>query len=343
MILVLLGTAFLSSAETLSLGQAAGYNVFVFGNFTESNTDSQGPVAVGGSFAPAGGGSFTIASGQSGDGAGVWDLVVAGSFTDVNGTLGGGSAFVGGNMTWSDPTLPHNVYVNGSFSNPSDAGSVAGTVYYGGTFSSGDALSHSKLGSPEADPIDFVGAQTNLDSVSATLASQTANGTVTDSYNTYTLTGASSSINVFNLTGTSYSNATINITAPAGSTVIINVAGSSDSFSGGSINLSGVSANDVIWNFSSATALSVSSMAFYGTLLAPGAAFSGSSGQINGQLIADSDAGSLELHDVLFEGALPAAESGQTTGIAATPEPGAWLMAIGGFILIAAVRRRSSR
>ena len=96
---------------------------------------------------------------------------------------------------------------------------------------------------------------------------------------TYTLTGTNSAINVFNLSGSSYSSSTINITAPSGSTVIINVAGTSDSFSGGSINLNGISANDVIWNFNSATAISISSIAFNGTLLAPDATFTGSWGR----------------------------------------------------------------
>jgi choice-of-anchor A domain-containing protein len=209
-----LSTAGLASASTLSLGAAIGYNAFVLGNFSESGTDSVGAIAVGGNFAPAGNGSFTIASGHGGDNAAMYDLVVAGNFTNNNASLGGGSAFVGGNMTWNDPTLPHNVYVNGNFSNPSGGGSVGGTVYYGKMFSSGDTLSNAKMTSAQTDPVDFMGAQTNLTSLSATLASETANGTVSSAYNTYTLTGTNASINVFNLTDTSYSGSTINITAP---------------------------------------------------------------------------------------------------------------------------------
>ncbi|MDE3195105.1 MAG: choice-of-anchor A family protein, partial [Acidobacteriota bacterium] len=55
-----------ASASTLSLGAAQGYNAFVFGDFTEYSTDSQGAIAVGGNFAPAGNGSFTVASSRSG-------------------------------------------------------------------------------------------------------------------------------------------------------------------------------------------------------------------------------------------------------------------------------------
>ena len=220
---------------------------------------------------------------------------------------------------------------------------MGGTVNYGGTYSSGDTLSNVKMASPQADPVDFVGAQTNLTSVSATLASQTANGTVSSAYNTYTLTGTNSSINVFNLTDTSYSNSTINITAPGGSTVIINVAGTSDSFSGGSINLNGVSANDVIWNFSSATAISIGSIAFNGTLLAPDASFTGTWGQLNGQLIVDNAAATTELHDVPFIGVLPASGSAQDdqSAIGSTPEPGTWVLLVAGLVLIAIALRRA--
>jgi len=205
---------------------------------------------------------------------------------------------------------------------------VGGTVNYGGTYSSGDTLSNVKMASPQADPVDFVGAQTNLTSVSATLASQTANGTVSSAYNTYTLTGT---------------NSTINITAPGGSTVIINVAGTSDSFSGGSINLNGVSANDVIWNFSSATAISIGSIAFNGTLLAPDASFTGTWGQLNRQLIVDNAAGTTELHDVPFIGVLPASGSAQDdqSAIGSTPEPGTWVLLVAGLVLIAIALRRA--
>ncbi len=342
---VLLSVTGLASASTLTLGAAGGYNAFVLGNFTEAGTDSLGAIAVGGNFVPSGNGSFTIASSHSGDSAAIYDLVVAGNFTNNYGSLGGGSAFVGGNMTWNDPTLPHNAYVDGNFSNPSGGGSVGGTVYFGGTYASGDTLTNVKMTSPQADPVDFVGAQTNLTSLSATLASQTANGTVSSAYNTYSLTGTNSSINVFNLTDTSYSGSTINITAPAGSTVILNVAGKSDSFSGGSINLNGVSANDVIWNFSSATAISIGSIAFNGTLLAPGASFTGTWGQLNGQLIVDNAAGTTELHDVLFNGALPSSGStalSDQSGVGSTPEPGTWVLLVAGLVLIV-IARRSGR
>jgi choice-of-anchor A domain-containing protein len=198
--------------------------------------------------------------------------------------------------------------------------------------------------SAPANPIDFAGAQTNLDSVSTNLAAQTANGrTSFDGYSTYTLTGTSSTLNVFNLTNSTYNGTTINITAPSSSTVVINVAGTSDSFSGGSINLSGVSANDVIFNFSAATSVSIANIAWEGTLLAPLASFSGTWGQLNGELIAQSASGTTEFHNVLFSGTLPTALTGTTqNGGGATPEPATWMMLLGGGALIGLSRRRDS-
>ncbi len=339
----LIAGASTASASSISLGQAANFNAFVLGDFTETNTDSAGAIAVGGNFAPANNGSFSVATGHSGDGAGIYDLVVAGNFTNSNGSLGGGSAFVGGNMIWNNPTLPHNVYVDGNFINPSGGGSVGGAVYYYGNYSSGVTLNHSKLTSPYADPIDFSAAKTNLDSLSALLASQTANGSVSKYYSTYTLTGTDPTLNVFNLTDTNYSGSTINITAPSGSTVVINVASanSSAAFSSGSINLNGVSASNVIWNFAGATSVSIASIAFNGTLLAPDAAFTGTWGQLNGQLIAASAAGTTELHDALFSGMLPI--NNQSSSVPQTPEPGTWVLLLSGAGLLVLARQRVSR
>ena len=72
---LVIGTGY-AQADPLSFGAASGYNVFVFNNFSEYSTDAQGKMAVGGDFAPAGNGGFTIAASHGSDGAGIYDLVV---------------------------------------------------------------------------------------------------------------------------------------------------------------------------------------------------------------------------------------------------------------------------
>ena len=330
-------------ASPLTLGQAAGYNVFVFNNFTEYNTDAQGAMAVGGNFAPSNGGSFTIAGALS-NGAGAYDLVVGGNFTMSGNSMGGGDLYVGGNLNWSDPSLPHNAYVVGSVSNGGGGGSAGGTIYHEGSYSGPSYISNQQVASGSIPtPINFLSAQTSLDSLSTTLAGETPNGTVSSASGTYTLTGTSSGINIFNLTDSSYSGATINITAPAGSTVIINVAGSADSFSGGSINLNGVTNNDVIFNFNAATSLTVGSIAFNGTILAPFANVTGTYGQIDGELIALSDAGTTQLNDEVFNGNLGNAPGGNQISQnlqSTTPEPSTWLMLTGGLCAILLAGRK---
>jgi choice-of-anchor A domain-containing protein len=326
-------------ANQLILGAATGYNAFILQSFMEYNSDSQGKMAVGGNFAPANGGSFTIAALHGGDGAGVYDLVVGGNFLQTGNSINGGDVYVGGNMTWNNPTLPHNAYVAGHFINGSNGGSVGGTIYYGGNYSSGGSLAHQHRSAASMPaPIDFASAKTSLDSLSSTLAADTANGTVTHSYSTYTLSGTDASLNVFNLADSFYSSATINITAPSGSTVLVNVAGTADSFTYGSINLNGVPAANVIFNFSSATSLSLNGIGFYGSILAPHADFTGTYGQINGELVAGSASGTTQLNDVAFNGNLGTVTSAQS----AAPEPSTWLSILTGIVIIGVKARKAA-
>jgi len=335
------------ASDLTGLGAASGYNAFIFSNFTESGTDSEGRIAVGGNFAPANGG-FTVASHYGSDQAGTFDLVVGGNYTNQYNTVAGGDIFVGGNMNWTDPTLSHNAYVDGNVTN-SSYGSVGGKIYYGGNYSSVGTLNNQKMATPMASPLDFLSIQTSIDALSANLAQQASNTTIQVAYNTYTMTGASPALNVFNLTDSNFNGSTINLSAPAGSTVIVNVAGQSASFNGGSINFSGVSASNVIFNFATAKSVNMASFGFNGTLLAPLATFNGTYGQINGELIANNANGTTELHDVAFTGNLTQFATGSTlqtsnSQIAATPEPSTWMLALSaGLALTASARRRRSQ
>ena len=300
---------------------------------------------MGRNFAPASGG-FTIASLHGADKAGTYDLVVGGDYTNLYNVVGGGDVFVGGNMNWTGPTLPNNAYVNGNVTN-SGYGSVGGTIYYAGTYSSVGTLNAAKVKTPTATPIDFLGAQTALQTLSANLAAQASNTKVSVAYNTYTMTGTDSTLNVFNLTDTSYNGSTINISAPAGSTVVVNVAGAADSFNAGSINFTGVTASNVIFNFGAAKTLALASIAFNGTILAPYAAVNGTWGQVNGQVIANSITGTTELHDVLFTGNLSSVTASTTvtsSQSAAAPEPATWLLvlAVGLSVLLGSAKQRAA-
>lgn len=118
----------------------------------------------------------------------------------------------------------------------------------------------------------------------------------------------------------------VTINAPAGATVVVNVSGTSGSFSNGSINYTGgASAANTIFNFGATTALSTSSIGFNGSILAPLATFTGSNGQINGELIAKAVSGEFAVFRSgnIFRGNLGSSTTG-ATGFA-TPEPSTWI------------------
>ncbi|HVW10680.1 MAG TPA: choice-of-anchor A family protein [Bryobacteraceae bacterium] len=323
-VLVLLA-AIPSYADTAwSLGAAAGYNVFVFSSYSTLGwSDIQGSAAVGGSFASLGSMGFDQTPGAASPA--ISGLVVGGSLTLAGGQVNG-NAWVGGATS---STLYGTFTVDGNLhygSAPSGNVNVYGTS---------TALNGSSL------PIDFVSAATSLTQLSNALTGMAANGTVTGNSSNYTLTASNCTVCVFDVTGGSLNSITIN--APSGATVVVDVSGTSDSFSNGQINYTGgASAANTIFNFGAATSLSTSSMGFYGSILAPLATFTGTNGQIDGELIAKAVSGEtaeFESGDI-FRGALST-----TTGNSnlATPEPATWLLLFTSITGLAFFQRRRAK
>ncbi len=294
------------AGTALSLGSAAGYNVFVLGAYsTPGGTDIQGSVAVGGSMTASGSLSINESPGSANpSNAG---LIVGGSLALAGGQLdngNAGNAWVGGSVTSSG-------YFNFE-KNLSAVGSIGtSNIVVGGTKTSGGSVSI---------PSVFLNAASNLDQLSTSLTGLAANGTVSVNYSTITLSASGCTLCVFDLSGGNASGETINISAPAGATVVINVAGTSDSISNGSINYTGgATANDTLFNFGAATTLATSGETIYGSILAPLACFTGTNGSIDGELIANTVTGEtaeFESGDI-FNGNL---------GSAAAPEPSTWIL-----------------
>ena len=321
----LLLAAIPSYADTAySLGAATGYNVFIFGSYSTSGwTDIEGSTAVGGSFASAGSMGFDQTPGTAHPS--VAGLVVGGSLSLAGGQVNG------------------DVWVGGATSSINyGAFTVTGNLEYGSAptgnvnvFGTKTALQGSAL------PIDFVSAATSLTQLSSSLSTMTANGTVTGNSSNYTLTATNCTLCVFNLTGGSMHSMTIN--APSGATVLINVSGTSSSFSNGSINYAGgASAANTIFNFGTTTTLSTSSIGFNGSILAPLATFTGTNGNINGELIAKAVSGqTAEFESAnIFHGTF-----GSTTGASpsATPEPSTWLSLLTALVAFAGFQKRRAK
>lgn len=182
-------------------------------------------------------------------------------------------------------------------------GAVTGDLHYGGGASlpqsvniTGDVLND--------DPIDFDDARSQLIQMSALLTQYGANGTTSVySWGGVAFSGSDDTLNIFEVESDAL-NATNSIwfEAPAGSVVVVNVTGETVDMSNMGISLGGLSLSNVLWNFPQTTSLSLRSISFKGSGLAPLADVEGYWGNFEGTLVAKSFTGPMEFHDVPFEG-----------------------------------------
>jgi choice-of-anchor A domain-containing protein len=239
------------------LGIAVDFNVFVLGNATQSNTDAEGRVAIGGdaNFANYGVGDRLTASAGSRD-----DLVV------------------GGGLTFTNGQVYHGNLVSGSAASLSSVGLPDGTARTG-------------------MPVDFSAARARLIADSDAWAGLAANGTVADWYGSLTLTGKDAKLNVFAVSADVLARASsVTISAPAGSSVLVNVSGTAGSLRNLGMTVTGTDRGHVLFNFSAANTLKISGISVEGSVLAPDAAVDFDNGNLEGTLVAGSLSGSGEFH-----------------------------------------------
>jgi choice-of-anchor A domain-containing protein len=286
------------------------YNGLVFGNFSDT-ADFGGGVAAEGSITVS---STSVADSLLGESfsqfTNGYTLVAGGILDATNGTLAIGNAYGGG-----------------------AANDFSLTVQSGYQYTS----------APTADPLNFAALQSQYDSLSSTLASLATTGNCTfDGYSTTTCTASAPGLNVITLSSASLigANRTVNITLAAGSSVVINVPGTSDTTTNYGINVNGsavngdsttAAAHNVLFNYYQATTLTTYSV--LGSVLAPYAAVTGNSGQIDGNLVSSSFSGPTELHNFGFEGALPTP----------TPEPISMLLIGSGLLGLVWIARRRTK
>lgn len=257
-----------TNVNAQALGPANGYNAFIFGDDTETNTDSEGAIAVGGN---ANFTNYSIGSKLTSDYNG-YGLVAGNNLSFGNGQVNAGNVAVGGTTNNYNFTVQHGTLTTGSH------------------------------------PVDFNAAQVLLTGSSLSYAgyAPTSVASIAGS-GAVTLTTGDGNLQVFNLTdsqlaGANYQGLTIN--AKAGQTVLVNVSGKSVSMHDYQVYLNGTDANHVLFNYYQAANLSISGVSPIGSILAPFASVDFNNAHIDGTLIANSLNGTGELHDYQFTGSL---------------------------------------
>lgn len=157
-------------------------------------------------------------------------------------------------------------------------------------------------GSVVESGIDFEAARTKLVSMSETLRDRPSNGSADVDWGVILkLDGKDIHLNVFNVSQATLGVARlISFHVPSGSTVVVNVTGSAPWIVNAGIALSGVDAGHLLWNFPDATTLTMRSVGFPGSILAPHAAADLQWGDIRGTLVADTVFATSEFHFAPF-------------------------------------------
>jgi choice-of-anchor A domain-containing protein len=249
-----------ASAQANLLGAAGAYNEYSFGNSSRGAayaTDATGSVAVGGNLS----GQFYL-----------------------NGPTSGYALVVGGNVdlqSYAMGTGRSGIYGGSNLGSAQDPGLVQGTA-------------------SNPLPINFVSADQVLTADSANWGglAQTSGASASLSYGTLTLSGTNTSLDVFDVPAATFAQAqTVSLHVPSGATALVNVSGSpSGPLALDEVQMSAGSAqgNLTLFNFPTATSLTLANAGLAGTFLAPDATFTFNNGQLNGNVYAYSVNGTFQ-------------------------------------------------
>jgi len=335
------GNAYISGSAVNQNNTGGSAALIVGGNLNQTYGSIQGNAYVGGDATLNGVGS-------------IQNLVVRGSLNDNGGTVGG-NVFVGG----STATLNGGVTINGSL-NMTGANSTLNAASNGGSSPAGGIYVTSSTtvnkpsywstpqtsGGPStpATPLDVFGTSTDITNASTSLTALSGATAVSSNGGTINITLTKNGLNVINLTlpnGATVNS--INITNANGITptgLIINVNGNNINFTGGSLSYpSGISASNVLYNFSNATSITGSGYGFVGSLLAPLATVNFNNGNINGAVIAANYTGGAQVNTAPLTLTLPTYQTSGGSQVA-TPEPGTLALFGTGLAVIGLVFRR---
>lgn len=313
-------------------------NLYVIGDMGAAGdrygSDVEGRTVVGGSVYT---GNFTFGSASPGETA----LIVGGSLDHMNGEIRG-NAIVGGDVRLQ------SFAVHGELSAGGNAalqwGSVNGPLSVGGSTSLNGVGVGATVPYGPSDALDTALLGEALKAAADSLGTLEANGTFRMEWgDQLILTGTDADFNVFTLDGAQLANLSrFRIEAPEGSTVLINVTGETVIFDTSfGLELVGLSAEDLLFNFFEATVLDLASLR--GSILAPGATANFAQGQIKGSVVVgtltNGNGSGGEFHNKPFNGTLPKTPDQPPVAV---PEP-ASLAVFGVALVAAAIARRRGR
>lgn len=255
------------NTQSIDLGPATGFNLFVLRDIEQPSSDTEGKVAVGRN---ANFRSYSIGDKIQNGGPNMDALIVSKNLTYTSGRVFNGNVVYG-----KSTNLPQfQVSIN------------EGTLR-------------------KDNPINFGKARNHLRWLSKQLYEYTTNGTTNEEWGGIFLTGNHPRLNVFEVSGESLSQANdFQINVPNGSVVVVNIDGKDVSWSGG-LEINGTELNNVIYNFRKAKTLNIESIDVKGTILAPWATLNFPSGVVNGQVICNDMYGAGQFNNQMFIGNLP--------------------------------------
>ncbi|MDX1931068.1 MAG: choice-of-anchor A family protein [Capsulimonadales bacterium] len=314
-----LGSAAAQTASASNLGVANDYNLFVLEDVSQSGSDTEGRMAVGGKLTLS---SYDVAS-LMGDGAGVHLVISTGPFEMTYGRIRG-SLISDGPIKLHNPTALGNVSGNGSVAFD-QYGTVSGNVTYGTTFSnhpgSRTTISGTVTRRTVSLPFSFAAVRADLHSLTDRLRSAPATGTVQVRYGGITCVGNRAGLNVFNVNGTDLANCnSLTINVPSNATAVLNVSGTNNRMRNfGFTLLGGADRTRILYNFPETTTLTFSGIGIQGSVLAPRAALTFSNGVLNGTLICKSLTGPGQMNLATFTGDLTTGSSVTLAGLSVLP------------------------
>ncbi|MFX3617725.1 MAG: collagen-binding domain-containing protein [Sporolactobacillus sp.] len=278
------------------LGVASKFNAFIFNDFTQVNSDSEGRLAIGHSATFNGG--YSVASKFRGSQE--INLVIGDELHDTgDGEIYG--YFVAGEKNGPAPVIEAKAYQKAQQKAGLYVSDVPDFINNG---VSNFAEAKDQLQQLSSDYKDLSTTQAKGD------VAQLSGGRLNLSYK------GSADLVVFDVTDQQFNSAgELNFAVDPGKTIIVNLSGGTFKWPAGQQFLNGQGMNKgdpqaakILFNFPDASTINLSSTIISGSILAPNATIKTNGGQINGTVVANNYIAanqSAELHDQLFQPTIP--------------------------------------